>query len=221
MIGFIFATDNEAKATRDISIASSHWMDTAGSPAKRGVEVVFSVSGVGKVNAASCTQRMLDAYDLAAVYMLGTCGASDKARTPPGTLVLSVGALDVDFDVREFAPERQAQSLQMVPRDTIDRLKSVLAIGQLGAIVEGFMLTSDRVVGNTPRLLPKLPEAKNAVFDMETSSFLQVASRTTVPHYGAIRVVSDAGDPEEYWHDISTCSLSLSSVVLALIRHTS
>jgi adenosylhomocysteine nucleosidase len=39
-----------------------------------GLEVVSVVSGVGKVKAASCTQLLIDRYNIKELYMTGICG---------------------------------------------------------------------------------------------------------------------------------------------------
>ena len=66
-----------------------------------GKEVVVVRSGIGKVNAAVCTQILVDDFQAEAVINTGIAG-SLKAEINIGDIVVSTDALQHDMDAREF-----------------------------------------------------------------------------------------------------------------------
>lgn len=66
-----------------------------------GKEVVLVRSGIGKVNAAVCTQILADVYQAEAVINTGIAG-SLKAEIDIGDIVLSEDAVQYDVDVTDF-----------------------------------------------------------------------------------------------------------------------
>ena len=73
-----------------------------------GKEVVVVRSGIGKVNAAVCTQILVDDFQAEAVINTGIAG-SLKAEINIGDIVVSTDALQHDMDAREFGyPKEEA-----------------------------------------------------------------------------------------------------------------
>ena len=66
-----------------------------------GVETVVAVAGVGKVNAAVCTQILIDVFDVKAVINTGIAG-SLKAEINIGDLVISSDLVHHDMDAVSF-----------------------------------------------------------------------------------------------------------------------
>ena len=69
-----------------------------------GKEVVIVKCGVGKVNAAVCTQILADCYQVEAVINTGVAG-SLRAEINIGDIVVSTDALQHDMDARAFGYE--------------------------------------------------------------------------------------------------------------------
>ena len=69
-----------------------------------GKEVVVVRSGIGKVNAAMCTQILADIYGVTGVVNTGIAG-SLKAEIDIGDIVLSSDALQHDMDATGFGYE--------------------------------------------------------------------------------------------------------------------
>ena len=67
-----------------------------------GKEVVVVRSGIGKVNAAVCTQILVDDFQVEAVINTGIAG-SLKAEINIGDIVVSTDALQHDMDARELS----------------------------------------------------------------------------------------------------------------------
>ena len=66
-----------------------------------GKEVVIVRSGIGKVNAGTCAQMLVDKFDVNALINTGIAG-SLNAKTDIGDVVVSKEALHHDMDATEF-----------------------------------------------------------------------------------------------------------------------
>ena len=75
-----------------------------------GTEVVIVQGGVGKVNAACCTQTLIDTFPVSCVINTGIAGSLD-AKIDIGDMVISTDALHHDMDASEFG-----DALGQVPR---------------------------------------------------------------------------------------------------------
>ena len=113
MIGIIGAMEEEvlslAEMMTDIETDS-----VAGMIFKKGVlegkEVVIVRSGIGKVNAAICTQILADRYGVSAVINTGVAG-SLKNEINIGDIVISSDAIQHDMDATGFG-----YKLGVIPR---------------------------------------------------------------------------------------------------------
>ena len=70
-----------------------------------GKEVVVVQSGIGKVNAAVCTQILVDDFQVEAVINTGIAG-SLKNEINIGDIVVSTDTLQHDVDAREFGYQK-------------------------------------------------------------------------------------------------------------------
>ena len=66
-----------------------------------GNSIVLVISGIGKVNAAVCTQILADCYQVEAVINTGVAG-SLRAEINIGDIVVSTDALQHDMDATGF-----------------------------------------------------------------------------------------------------------------------
>lgn len=107
-IGIIGAMEEEVLALREKiklqdvrSIASLEFY----SGTLHGKEVVLVKAGIGKVNAALCTQLLIDCFHIDAIINTGVAGAlSDELDI--GDIVISVDAVQHDLDATGFGYER-------------------------------------------------------------------------------------------------------------------
>lgn len=66
-----------------------------------GKDVVIVVSGIGKVNAAVCTQILIDDFDIDAVINIGIAGGIGE-NIYPGDIVVSTDLVEHDMDAVNF-----------------------------------------------------------------------------------------------------------------------
>ena len=92
-----------------------------------GKEVVVVRSGIGKVNAAVCTQILVDDFQAEAVINTGIAG-SLKAEINIGDIVVSTDALQHDMDAREFGyPKGQIPQMNVFSFKADETLRKVAA----------------------------------------------------------------------------------------------
>ena len=107
MIGIIGAMDEEVSKLKelmsDVIVETKASMDFYKGKLK-GKDVVIVRSGIGKVNAAICTQILVDKYSVDAVINTGIAG-SLNASIDIGDIVLSEDALQHDMDATGFGYE--------------------------------------------------------------------------------------------------------------------
>lgn len=107
MLGIIGAMDEEVAMIKaqltDVQVESRAAMDFYKGKLE-GKEVVVVRSGIGKVNAAMCTQILADIYSVTGVVNTGIAG-SLKAEIDIGDIVLSSDALQHDMDATGFGYE--------------------------------------------------------------------------------------------------------------------
>ncbi len=104
MLGIIGAMDVEVaevkKAMEDVTVETIAAMDFYRGILK-GKEAVVVRSGIGKVNAAICTQILADHYHVTAVINTGIAG-SLKNEINIGDVVLSTDTVHHDMDATGF-----------------------------------------------------------------------------------------------------------------------
>ena len=107
MIGIIGAMEEEVKALADM-MSGVETATAAGMVFKKGQfkgkDVVVVRSGIGKVNAAVCTQILADKYNVDCVINTGVAG-SLKAEINIGDIVVSTDAIQHDMDATGFGYE--------------------------------------------------------------------------------------------------------------------
>lgn len=163
-----------------------------------GQEAVVVRSGVGKVNAAICTQILIDEFHVTAVVNTGIAGAL-KDEINIGDLVISTDLVQHDMDATGFGyplgqiPQMEVFSFQAderlsnLAKKACEEINPEIQVFQ-GRIVSGDQFVSDRAV--------KEKIAGN--FDgycteMEGAAIAQAAYLNGVP-FVVVRAVSDKAD---------------------------
>ena len=162
-----------------------------------GMPVVLCKSGVGKVNAAVCTQLMIDAFGVDAVLFTGVAGAVDP-RLEIGDIVISTECLQHDMDVTAlgfpkgtipfaeqsvFAADEELAALAF---EVSDRLFP-------GRTVRGRVLSGDRFVADREEVKALLEQFDGACTEMEGAAVAQVCGMNEV-RFVIIRSMSDKAD---------------------------
>ena len=101
MLGIIGAMDEEVARLKEM-ISGLHIVQRAGMEFYKGQisekDVVVVKCGVGKVNAAMCTQSMIDLFSVDAIINTGIAGSLD-ADIDIGDIVIATDTVEHDMDV--------------------------------------------------------------------------------------------------------------------------
>ena len=128
MVGIIGAMDQEVAKIRErleeVSVETRAGMDFYKGTLS-GKPVVVVRSGIGKVNAAVCTQILADCYHVDAVINTGIAG-SLRAEIDIGDIVLSTDAVQHDMDATGFGyPVGQIPQMEIFSFPADERLRQL------------------------------------------------------------------------------------------------
>lgn len=159
-----------------------------------GKEVVAVVCGIGKVNAAICTQILVSEYNVDAVINVGVAGGIGK-DIYPGDVVIAENLVQHDMDTTAFG-DRHGQiprldifdfkcdeKLFKVAKEACEEIKDFNTFH--GRIVSG-----DQFVANIDKIKWLESEFEALACEMEGASIAHVAHLNNVP-FVVIRSISD------------------------------
>ncbi len=201
MLGIIGAMDEEVAKIKeqmdDVKVMSKAAMDFY-EGTLNGKDVVVVRSGIGKVNAAMCTQILVDTYGVEAVINTGIAG-SLNAQIDIGDIVLSTDTLEHDMDAVAFG-----YPLGQIPRmDTL----SFKADGKLRALAkkvcdevvpevsvfEGRVVSGDQFVSDKGKKDWLVENFDGYCTEMEGAAIAHAAYLNGIP-FLIIRAISDKAD---------------------------
>lgn len=155
--------------------------------------IVLVRSGIGKVNAALCTQVLIDLFAVDAVINTGVAGAIDK-RVRIGDIVISTDAVQHDFDTSAVGDppgviSRMDTSIFPADVELVNAAKRA-AVNTGFHVYEGRIASGDQFVSD-----PDVKERIAKLFDpvcceMEGAAVAQACYLNKVP-FVIIRVISD------------------------------
>lgn len=170
-----------------------------------GVPVVVVRSGVGKVNAAVCTQILVDRFDVKAVINTGIAGAVGL-DVGIGDIVLSTSALQHDMDAVAFGYDLGVIPQQSCSDFPADAKLLEIAVACCADCLPNVKIHTGRVVSGDVFVAKK--EQKDflrsqfgaACTEMEGAAIAHAAWLNQIP-YLVVRAISDnadAGAVEDY-----------------------
>lgn len=199
MIGVVAAMPEEsallARAMQDASTYEKAGLSfVTGKLFERDVTVV--TSGIGKVNAALCTQMLIDCYGASPIINVGVAGAL-SSTLKVGDVVVARDAVQYDVDVTpdgyEMGEVPNMDRLAFAADTTIAE-KAMAVADALGYTAQlGRVLTADRVVYDSGLKAALAAHFDGICCEMEGAAIGQVATVNGVP-FAIVRVISDLAD---------------------------
>lgn len=188
-----------------------------------GREACVVMSGVGKVNAAICTQLLIDRFGAGVVINVGVAGAVATGLNV-GDIVISSDTVQYDVDATAFGhPRGEIPNLDITyfPADETLIANALAAAAEVGQkAVVGRVMTADRGV-DSPKLKAELIELfAGACVEMEGGAVGQTAWLNKVP-YVVIRSMSDNADgelTETYAQNLDQSVKNAAAMVLAMVK---
>ncbi|MFD2333991.1 5'-methylthioadenosine/adenosylhomocysteine nucleosidase [Cohnella sp. GCM10020058] len=162
-----------------------------------GHKVVVCKSGVGKVNAAICTQVLIDRFNADKVVFTGVAGALDP-ELDIGDIVVSSSSMQHDIDVTALGYARGVLPYQEISDWAADEalIKAAREAGDKlfpGHIKTGKVLSGDQFIADRELVVRLRDELQGSCVEMEGASVAQVCAMNQVP-YVVIRSISDKAD---------------------------
>lgn len=205
MLGIIGAMDEEVAMIREkltgVEVETRAAMDFY-KGSLEGKDVVVVRSGIGKVNAAMCTQILADIYKVEAVVNTGIAG-SLKADIDIGDIVLSSDAVQHDMDTTSFG-----DPVGQVPRVDTFSFKAEERLVQLAKdccanvnpdihTFVGRILTGDQFISDKEKKHWLANTFDGYCAEMEGASIAQVCYLNAIP-FLIIRAISDKADGSDF-----------------------
>ena len=204
-IGIIGAMDNEIKLLTDKlenQVHQSYGDLNFISGKFVGKTVVIVKSGIGKVNAARCTQLLIDQYNPAAIINTGMAGGIHQGLSI-GDFIIGTESVQHDFDVTAFGhfkgymctgDDDTQPTIYKSDKILVDTLsKAAKSVIKSRSVIYGRIATGDVFVSDT-KLKKEIHKLFNAVAaEMESGAIAQTAYYANIPFVIA-RTISDLAD---------------------------
>ncbi|MDO5415820.1 MAG: 5'-methylthioadenosine/adenosylhomocysteine nucleosidase [Lachnospiraceae bacterium] len=201
MLGIIGAMDQEVARIKDcleeVSVETRAGMDFYRGSLK-GKPVVVVRSGIGKVNAAVCTQILADCYQVDGVINTGIAG-SLKAEINIGDIVLSVDAVQHDMDATGFGyPVGQIPQMDIFAFPADEKLRKLAeeCCKEVNPDIRtwtGRVVSGDQFISDKTKKEWLVENFHGSCTEMEGASIAQAAWLNGIPVL-IVRAISDKAD---------------------------
>lgn len=201
MLGIIGAMDEEVSKIKeqmqDVKVTTMAAMDFyEGKIHDHPVVVVRS--GIGKVNAAMCTQILAVKYGVDAIINTGIAGSLD-ARIDIGDIVLSTDTLEHDMDAVAFGyPVGQIPRMDCLSFEADEKLRGLAkqvceSVNPDVSVFEGRVVSGDQFISNKEKKEWLVDTFAGLCTEMEGAAIGHAAYLNGIP-FLIIRAISDKAD---------------------------
>lgn len=201
MLGIIGAMDEEVAKIKDqmeaIEVMSRASMEFFKGTVN-GHPVVVVRSGIGKVNAAMCTQILADTYHVDAIINTGIAG-SLNADINIGDIVLSTDTLEHDMDAVAFGyPLGQIPRMDTLSFEADAELRAVAKkvceqVNPDVTVFEGRVVSGDQFISDKEKKQWLVKNFAGYCTEMEGAAIAHAAYLNGIP-FLIIRAISDKAD---------------------------
>ena len=201
MLGIIGAMDEEVAKIKEQmedvetkQIASMEFLKGT----VKGHPVVVVRSGIGKVNAAMCTQILIDLFNVDAVINTGVAG-SLNADINIGDIVLSTDALEHDMDAVAFGyPVGQIPRMDTLSFKADEQLRKTAKeicekVNPDVTVFEGRVVSGDQFISDKQKKEWLIENFAGYCTEMEGAAIAHAAYLNDIP-FLIIRAISDKAD---------------------------
>ncbi len=201
MLGIIGAMDSEVRELKtqmtDVTVTK-----IAGREYHKGIlnggNVVVVQAGVGKVNAASCAQTLIDTFHPDYLMNTGIAG-SLNAKIDIGDVVLATDAVQHDLEVEAFGyPVGQVPGMDVFSFEADESLRKMAKeacekVNPDIKVFEGRIVTGDQFVASKEKKQWLVDTFGGLCTEMEGGAIAHVAYLNQIP-FLILRVISDKAD---------------------------
>ncbi len=201
MIGIIGAMDAEVAKLKEMMTDTEVTKTSSMEFYKgrlNGAEAVVVRAGVGKVNAACCTQALIDHFPVSYVINTGIAG-SLQAKIDIGDIVLATDALEHDMDAAAFGygpgqiPGMEVHSftadvkLRQIAKESCEKVNPDISV------YEGRIVTGDQFISSKEKKAWLVKTFDGCCTEMEGAAIAHVAYLNEIP-FLIVRAISDKAD---------------------------
>lgn len=201
MLGIIGAMDEEVAKLKEmienLQIVYKSGMEFFSGKIE-GTDVVVVKCGVGKVNAAMCTQTMIDAFDVTGIINTGIAGSLD-ADINIGDIVLASDTLEHDMDVAALGygpgiiPDTSVSVFKTDEYLMDIAMQAVKASAIDVTVFTGRVVSGDQFISSKEKKEWLVSTFGGRCAEMEGAAIGHVAVLNSVP-YLVVRAISDKAD---------------------------
>lgn len=161
-------------------------------------ECVAGLCGVGKVNAAICTQTLIMKYNPKVILNVGVAGSIDK-NVAIGDVVIADATIQHDFDISAFSHRKKGEisGINSVKIKTSQHIidKLIVCSKKIKHLIFhcGTVLTGDQFITSKIKLMDLKNEFGGLACDMEAGSIAQTCYLNGIS-YGIVRAISDSAN---------------------------
>jgi len=230
MIGIIGAMDVETDMLKN-EMALDKMLEMAGmsfyAGSLRNVEVVVVTCGIGKVNAAICTQILINKFNVSSVINTGVSGGLNE-KLKIGDLVIATDCIEHDFDVTIFGYE-----LGTIPRQADSVYKADQYLSEMAykagknfsdhEVHRGRIVSGDQFVSSVEKKQFLIDTFNAYTTEMESAAIAHTCYLNQCP-FAIIRAISDQanGEAPENFDEFSQHAAIISNkIVLAMLAELS
>lgn len=187
-----------------------------------GTDVVIVRSGIGKVNAALCTQILCDMFGVTHIINTGVAG-SLKNEINIGDIVVSTDALHHDVDVRVFGyPLGEVPQMGCLAFQADEKLSSLAVecckeVNPDISVYDGRIVSGDQFISDKQVKDNIISNFGGLCVEMEGASIAHAAYLNKVP-FVIIRAISDKADDSAQM-DYPTFEKAAAAHSAALVEH--
>ena len=201
MIGIIGAMDTEVAKLKelmtDVTIIQKASMEFYQGNLNGAAAVVVR-AGVGKVNAACCTQALIDQFPVSCVINTGIAG-SLQAKIDIGDIVLSTDAVEHDMDVAALGyqpgkiPDMEVSAfaaddrLRQIAKESCEKVNPDIHV------YEGRVVTGDQFISSKEKKAWLTDTFDGCCAEMEGAAIAHAAYLNQIP-FLVVRAISDKAD---------------------------
>jgi adenosylhomocysteine nucleosidase len=199
-LGIIGAMDVEVATLKakmeDVTVTTRAGMEYCAGKLE-GLDAVVVQCGIGKINAAMCTQILIDSFGVDAIVNTGIAG-SLCADLDIGDLVISRDAIHHDFDLRFWGrPIGQVPGMDVIAFPADEKLMNAAFVAaeaeNAGHTKVGRVASGDQFICSKAQKEKIIADTEAICAEMEGASIAHTAYRNGVP-FVIIRAISDKAD---------------------------
>lgn len=183
-----------------------------------GNNVVLVRSGIGKVNAAVCSQVLIDLYAVDYIINVGVAGAINK-DLKIGDVVIATDTMHHDMDTTCFGDDigiipRMEESAFKADNELIEiALKSSSDVLENNNVVTGRIVSGDQFLCDIEKKNKIWSHFKASCVDMESAAIGQACYLNKIP-FCIIRSISDNSDEDNQYENFFRDSAIKASNIL-------